>query len=122
MTFTEGALSLLQSYPWPGNIRELGNLVAYLTAMVEGDEIDVADLPPKLRDQALIAVKQSAATSSDGASNQGFYSQVEFFEKGLLEIEYAALSGNVSKLALHLGMDRSHLYSKLKQYRIHPKS
>ncbi len=116
LTFTEGAIEVLSNYSWPGNIRELSNVVAYLAAMTEGTEVDLADLPPKLRDAARPERLSAAETASDNAS---FYDRVAGFEKKLLTDAYAIHGNNISKMALALGMDRSHLYSKLKEYGIH---
>jgi DNA-binding NtrC family response regulator len=122
LKFAPDTIELLQSYSWPDNIRELGNLVAYLTAMVETETVEVADLPPKLRDKAMHQARTEKAASAPGGSSRNFYEQVEMFEKDILDREFKENSGNISRLALNLGMDRSHLYSKLKQYKIHPKS
>ncbi len=108
LKFTAECIETLQNYNWPGNIRELGNLVAFLLTMIEGDEIDISDLPPKIRDRACNKKEET-----------GFYKKVSQFEKELLTQEYQKLDGNVSKLALSLGMDRSHLYTKLREYKLH---
>ncbi|MGK5081815.1 sigma-54 dependent transcriptional regulator [Bdellovibrionota bacterium FG-1] len=121
--FSSEALDILKAYSWPGNVRELGNLVAYVIAMTDSPELEVADLPPKLRDAARAATKTTgnAAQSSDATSKEGlgFYEQVAAFESTLLQKDYDHYRGNVSKMALSLGMDRSHLYTKLKEYGIH---
>jgi DNA-binding NtrC family response regulator len=109
LKITEDAVELLKQYSWPGNIRELVNVIAFTKAMADGDLIDVADLPPKLRD----AARPSVPTSDS------FYQQVAGFEKEILTRAYSGCEGNVSKLALNLGMDRSHLYTKLREYGIH---
>jgi two-component system nitrogen regulation response regulator NtrX len=95
----------------------MSNVVSYLVAMTEGAEVEVSDLPPKFRDAARKADPQLAQIPS--TSGKGFYEQVAAFESALLRREYARLEGNVSKIALELGMDRSHLYTKLKEYGIH---
>ncbi|MBC7691448.1 MAG: sigma-54-dependent Fis family transcriptional regulator [Methylotenera sp.] len=121
LTFNEEALKTLQDYSWPGNIRELGNLVSYVLAMTEGSEVEVSDLPPKIRDSA----RNRARAPNDTAVIPGspmdgdFYSKVAEFEKKILAHEYQVQQGNVSQLALALGMDRSHLYAKLREYGIH---
>ena len=96
---TDDAVELLKQYNWPGNIRELANVIAFTVAMADGNLIDVADLPPKLRDAARPAI----------AASGSFYEQIAAFEKEILNRAYAAAEGNISKLALNLGMDRSHL-------------
>ena len=112
LCFTNAAMDVLKRYSWPGNIRELGNVVAYVVAMTEGTEVDVVDLPPKIRDAA-------RNPSSENGTDRTFYKRVEEFEKDILTDEYSRAGGNISRLALSLGMDRSHLYSKLRQYSLH---
>jgi DNA-binding NtrC family response regulator len=109
--FTAEALEALNRHDWPGNIRELHNLVSYLAVMTDSEEVDLADLPPKIRDSDRA---RGTAPSSGGS----FYDQVAGFERKILEDALASSGGNVSKLALSLGMDRSHLHSKLKQFGI----
>ncbi|NBU19889.1 sigma-54-dependent Fis family transcriptional regulator [bacterium] len=111
LRFSEDALFYLEQYSWPGNVRELSNLISFLMSMAEGDEIDVADLPAKFKD--------SFSFSQRVENSQGFYKKVQEFEKKLLCESYLQCKGNVSQLALHLDMDRSHLYHKLKEYQIH---
>jgi two-component system, NtrC family, nitrogen regulation response regulator NtrX len=113
LRFANEVIDVLRAYAWPGNIRELVNLVAYVATMTDGDVVELSDLPPKFRD---IRVSGSAAP----ASGAGFYEKVSSFERELLTTEYAKAEKNITQLALRLGMDRSHLYSKLKEYGIHP--
>lgn len=121
LTFSEEAVALLQAYDWPGNIRELGNLVAYLTAMADQPEIDVSDLPPKLRDDAGRALRtgSSQPLAAGGTEGGTFYDQVGRVEKSILGAAYERTQGNISRLAMELGMDRSHLYVKLKEHGLH---
>ena len=110
LSFSDDALDVLKQYSWPGNIRELANVLAFTTTLVETDVIEIADLPPKLRD-----VSRPAPRSSE----TGFYEQVAQFESQLLTEAYSKYQGNISKMALGLGMDRSHLYTKLKEFGLH---
>jgi two-component system nitrogen regulation response regulator NtrX len=116
--FGEEAVRALQAYAWPGNVRELANVIAYVMTMAEGPEIEMADLPPRLRDAANESARMAPQASKSGG-DATFYAQVAEFESALLKREYAKLDGNVSRLALVLGMDRSHLYTKLREYGIH---
>lgn len=114
--FLPETVSYLLQYSWPGNVRELSNLVAYLTTMADQPEIEIADLPPRLRE---LTERSNILPGQKRSDQTNFYHQVESFEASLLRAEYAKAAGNVSRLALDLGMDRSHLYTKLKQYGIH---
>ncbi|MFL5813739.1 MAG: sigma-54-dependent transcriptional regulator [Bdellovibrionia bacterium] len=117
LNLTDEAILTLKAYPWPGNIRELSNMIAYVATMAERDEVDVADLPPKFRDHRHLS-GQSQPVESDSGSGS-FYDRVAKVEKEILNSEYARHEGNISRLALALGMDRSHLYTKLKEHGIH---
>lgn len=108
--FTNSAVEQMLAYDWPGNVRELSNTIAYLLVMTETAEIDVADLPPKFRQ-----LRPTTNTASD------FYDRIACFERKILADEYNRMEGNVSKMALALNMDRSHLYTKLKEHGLHPK-
>jgi DNA-binding NtrC family response regulator len=108
LRFSQQALEVMKSYAWPGNVRELANLVAYVAAMSDDEEIGAQILPAKFR---------ATPKSADEAT---FYDKVAVFERELLAAEYLRSEKNISKMAQRLGMDRSHLYSKLKDHGIHP--
>jgi DNA-binding NtrC family response regulator len=111
---TEDALAALAGYDWPGNVRELSALVDYSLALIDDSVIDVADLHPKIRE-----ARPSGAKSS-GDPEGSFYERIEAYEAAVLREAYAKHEGNVSRLAAALGMDRSHLHTKLKLHGIHP--
>ncbi len=99
--FTDEALSALTRYEWPGNVRELENLIQRLLIMVDGETIDVPDLPPHMRFSVLNERR---------------------LNRTLLEIEQehirqvlASVNGNITKAAQILGIDRKTLRNKLKQ-------
>ena len=116
--FTDEAITILKQYNWPGNVRELSNLVSYLTAMSDQTEIDVTDLPPTIRDYTTTSSTFISSSKLDGGEKK-FYAKIAAYEEELLRREYQNFSANISQMALGLGMDRSHLYAKLKQYKIH---
>ena len=112
----DDASDALQSYSWPGNIRELENLIAYLATMIDDTSVKLADLPLKFRNTLEQSRLQAAI---EAKQDPFFYEKVSEFERNLLSKEYELQSGNISRLALKLGMDRSHLYTKLKEFGIH---
>jgi two-component system response regulator HydG len=107
---TDSAIEAFKQYDWPGNVRELSNVISFLIATSDREEIDLPDLPPKFRDT--LSGHQNHLTRS-------FYERVEEFESRLLNEEYAKYKDNLSQMALQLGMDRSHLHTKLRLYGIH---
>jgi DNA-binding NtrC family response regulator len=126
LRFLPETLSLIARYPFPGNIRELSNLVLYLYTMCDSDEVSPLDLPPKFRMQAQAPSPprpqvrvQSPVGDSDPLGEPDFYRAVEKFEKAYLTLHYQRLKANVSRMAQELGMDRSYLHNKLKSYGIH---
>lgn len=116
--FTDEALEALKKYSWPGNIRELSNVIAFVTTMSDADEIEVSDLPPKVRDAAreFFHVSRPLGAAESFADAGSFYEKVAAFEFDLLTRELQTATGNVSRMAIQLGMDRSHLYTKLKEH------
>jgi two-component system nitrogen regulation response regulator NtrX len=101
--FTEGAVDLLRRYPFPGNVRELRNLVERLNIMTPGPSVG--------QDQVLAVLPRA-----EGAVAQGvrLSDAVREFEKE--QIEAALLfEGTMTKAAARLGLERSHLYKKMKK-------
>jgi two-component system nitrogen regulation response regulator NtrX len=103
------ALEVLKEHTWPGNIRELKNLIERLVILTPGPTIDAADLPP------LGTAKNLDEQFFEKESYNDFREAVEkeFFGRKL------AMNGfNVSRTARKLGMQRSNLYKKLEKYQI----
>ncbi|MBU6155230.1 MAG: sigma-54 dependent transcriptional regulator [Bdellovibrionales bacterium] len=119
--FLPETIEQIKSHPFPGNVRELSNLVLHLYSMCDEPLIAPIDLPPKFQ----VAQKTNRQTSPKDAEidlSMGFFGAVEGFEKAFLSKAYSVMEGNISKMAQDLGMDRSYLHRKLKVFGIHPKS
>ena len=99
-TFTDAALRAISAYSWPGNIRELENLVQRLVAMVDATEIDVHELPPHMRFHL--------APKSD------LLKPLAVVEREHIELVLDSVHGNKTKAAAILGIDRKTLREKLK--------
>jgi two-component system, NtrC family, nitrogen regulation response regulator NtrX len=99
-----GARQALIAYDWPGNVREVRNLVERTLIMVPGAEIGEADLglrrtsPEAFWDEASLPLKEAR----------------DRFERAYLGRTLAACGGNMSEAARRLGLDRTHLYRKLR--------
>ncbi len=103
------ALERLQTYAWPGNVRELRNLIERLMIMAPGDTIGVRDLPPAVRGNTE-AVDRSESLWEAASLRDARHA----FEKRFIERKLAELEGNVSRTAQALGLERSHLYRKMR--------
>jgi two-component system nitrogen regulation response regulator NtrX len=107
------ALAYFLSYEWPGNVRELRNMVERLVIMTPGDVIGPEALPPPLR-------PRDAAQPEDTQKEKTLKEAREAFERAYILGELRALDWNMTRTAQKLGIERSHLYRKLKAYGIAP--
>jgi len=112
--FAEATLEVLARYRWPGNVRELKNLVERLVIMVPGDQIERRHLPPALQhDHA----RSSRAAAGRGLSRGGFSTlrqARQAYERDYILRKLEENKGNASRTAEALGLERSHLYRKMK--------
>jgi DNA-binding NtrC family response regulator len=97
--FTDKALEVLMNYNWPGNVRELENVIQRLIIMAEGDLIEVPDLQSLMRFSAL--------------SEAGFNRTLAEVEAEYIRNVLASVSGNKTRAAKILGIDRKTLRKKL---------
>jgi DNA-binding NtrC family response regulator len=121
LVFLNETIQVIQKYPFPGNVRELSNLVLYLYTMMDTTEVSPLDLPPKfhLHSAGRITPSDAATGVLSFQRPQNYYQAVEQFELEFLSGQYQHWQGNISKMSTELGMDRSYLHSKLKNLGIH---
>ena len=106
------AMDLLLNYPWPGNLRQLRNVLRTVTALCEDNRITVADLPdeigrPPLTDEAADAPEET-------------FNALGVAERDALLRMLEGLHWNVSLVAKNLGLSRNTLYRRMKRYGINP--
>jgi len=111
-TMAPAALTYFMTYDWPGNVRELRNMVERLVIMVAGDTIAPEDLPPPLR-----AKTETASPVADG---KPLKEARDSFERAYILGELRAQDWNMTRTAERLGIERSHLYRKIRAYGINP--
>ncbi len=104
---TPDALAALQRYSWPGHVRELKNLIERIVIMNPQEKIDRRHLPPLVFRQARGADGRAAEFSTLQEARAAY--EREFILKKLEENQ-----ANVSRTAEALGLERSHLYRKMK--------
>jgi len=110
---SERALEILLKYSFPGNVRELENAVERAVVLAEGSYVEPADLPPAL-------VGESVKSLPEG-ERDGFYAptlSLEDVERRHITRAIGAASGNLSRAARTLGVSRSTLWRKMRQYGI----
>ena len=111
------AVKPLLEYHWPGNIRELKNLIERLVIMIEGDCLtyqDIIDFMPADFSKSKNNNSYLIQNNNDGSLKE----RIEAFEKHLLINEFEYAKGNVSRMATNLKTDRPNLHRKLKRYNI----
>jgi len=102
--FAAEAVEELQNYSWPGNVRELRNTIERVVIMNPGVRVAAGDLPPHGKDEAPVA---SFRFPSFKEATDAYHR--EFIQRKLDEAE-----GNVSRAAELMGVDRSHLYRRMR--------
>jgi DNA-binding NtrC family response regulator len=109
--FSPDAIDALKQYSWPGNIRELRNVVERLL-LLAGAEVDAEAVA-----LALPASHSStkAESLSDSSATGSLSERVMAFERATLLAELEQHSRNVTRTAKALGLERSHLYKKCQQ-------
>ncbi|MGD2246439.1 MAG: sigma-54 dependent transcriptional regulator [Candidatus Aminicenantes bacterium] len=99
--FSEKALQVLKNYDWPGNVREMENIIQRLVLMTEGDIIDVPDLPSLMRFSALRGVSPHRTLAEAEAEH--------------IQSVLSSVDGNKTHAAKILGITRKTLREKLKR-------
>ena len=116
--FTTAALNLLRNHGWSGNTRELRNVVQRVLILSQGDDVTEEEVEQALgHARASIDVRDALSSFFD----QELREAREQFERAYLEHHLAKNDGNMVELARLSGMERTHLYRKLKQLGLSPK-
>jgi two-component system nitrogen regulation response regulator NtrX len=115
----DDALATLQTHDWPGNVRQLRNVVEWLLIMAPGDSgqpIRAENLPPDLG-----AAVPATLRGDNGAEIMGLPLREarELFERQYLIAQVTRFGGNISRTATFVGMERSALHRKLKALGVH---
>lgn len=119
---TPEVLSLLENYNYPGNVRELENIIERAIVITLVNEITVDCLRPEVRDPELafkmITDTEGASSDIDLARGVNFYDEVKKFEIDLIRRALDQTGGHQSRAARLLGLNATTLNSKIKSYNI----
>ncbi len=106
-------MHILSYYGWPGNIRELENLVERLAILKGGGIVDVADLPEKYR--GIESTSSTQASLDFSTEGMDFNSAVDAFENALIIRALEKTGWNRNQAAMLLKLNRTTLVEKIKK-------
>ena len=110
-TFSSACMAMLCKYDWPGNIRELGNIVEKMAVEVEGRVVETNDIPQYILDS--IKIKRTHRPKETGLLSMLEQVEAEEIRKAL-----ALCNGNRNETAEYLQIAKVRLYRKMKKYKI----
>jgi two-component system nitrogen regulation response regulator NtrX len=111
--FADDTIAALQAYEWPGNVRQLRNIIERTMILAPTDpsvRIEVDMLPPEVTDGGGARMDQGLVTIMGSPLREAR----ESFEREYLRVQVRRFSGNISRTATFIGMERSALHRKLK--------
>jgi DNA-binding NtrC family response regulator len=109
--FTTGALNALRVYDWPGNLAELENVVRSTALLALTSEIGATEVNNAVSRQDAPLGRALGTLPLDLALRQAR----DAFERVYFDYHISRESGNMSRVAERVGLERTHLYRKLKQ-------
>lgn len=127
-SFSQSALGKLKAYAWPGNLKQLHNVLEWISLMHEGADIPVelAHLPQEIK--APLCLDNLSNNAADARNDNSYLSEDilgmplrearETFERNYLLSQINRFDGNISKTAAFIGMERSALHRKLKSLEV----
>jgi DNA-binding NtrC family response regulator len=104
LRLSKAAEKRLLSHDWPGNIRELKNVVEAAVALTKSDIIDV------------VALRIDGATNPSCLGSQNFADARADFERRFFQSHYEVCGGNITEMARRTGVDRKQIYKKMYEY------
>jgi len=116
---SDDALRTMMHHDWPGNVRELENAVERACALSSGPVLHLGDLPTQLQQQGLAAHRALAAVAEgEGESEKPSVKALADLEREAILSAIQALNGDKLQAARLLGIGKTTLYRKLKEYGI----
>jgi two-component system nitrogen regulation response regulator NtrX len=119
-SFSVSVQNRMRNHSWPGNVRELRNLIQRLLVLGGEGEVSAQEVDDTLNQTA--ASMDSAISGHEGLFDLPLREAREKFERDYLIYQLKKAGGSVGKLSDSVGMERTHLYRKLRSLGIDPKS
>lgn len=118
-SFSQEAFERLSVYPWPGNVHELRNLVQRLLILGNTPQVTLAEVESALGAQPLALIQSSGQAVMD--LKLPLREAREQFEREYFSQQLGQVDGSMTRLAERVGLERTHVYRKLRALGIEPK-
>jgi two-component system nitrogen regulation response regulator NtrX len=105
-------MEFLKQYPWPGNIRELKNIIERVVIMISSEDINAEDIQKNIGSGGKEPAREINAAGGSLKDNR------DAFEKEYIIASLKKNEGNISVTARELDIERTNLHRKIKQYNI----
>jgi len=116
MVLTPAAMQALEAYEWPGNVREMENVIERCVALTDDQSIDAADLPANISGLAADNVRlPTPKVPEEGLDMPGVIGEIE---RAMIAQAMAKTEGVKARAAALLGINRTTLVEKMKRYGI----
>ena len=112
-TMTPDAMEVVERYDWPGNIRELRNVIERIAILATNPEVEIEDLPSEVRSGPAGLSDADIDTGTVPPAGTSLADVRSAAEKRYLEAVLEQTGGNVSEAARLVGLERTHLHKKL---------
>ncbi len=113
-TVSDDAMAALQAHDWPGNVRQLRNVIDWILIMAVGDPREVVRVDMLPADISKVTPNSFATDSESEIMALPLRDAREIFERKYLEAQVTRFGGNISRTASFVGMERSALHRKLR--------
>ena len=114
-TWTQGAMDLFDRYPWPGNIRELANIVERMAIVHPGANITASVLSGILGNDSASTATPTENLEDVVTANGGLTETLDRYERTIIEAALRTSAGNMAEAARWLNTDRPNLYRRMKR-------
>ncbi len=115
VSFSDDMITLLKSYPWLGNIRELRNYIERCHILSPGEMITPATMPPL---DTVTHQGSSSSAQKNTFNHETFNHAKETFERNFLQYHLQKNNWNIMRTATEIGIERNQLYRKIKAYEL----
>ena len=119
-TFSVSVQNRMRNHGWPGNVRELQNMIQRLLVLGGEGEVSILEIDNTLNQST--ASLDTTVSGHEGLFDLPLREAREQFERDYLIYQLKKAGGSVGKLSESVGMERTHLYRKLRSLGIDPKS